>query len=66
MRHTRGVWRRLRSRTLAPRRPAVFTDQWPLVIVTVLVLLAGIALAVWGVVEAAGWLHYPSLHNVVD
>ena len=60
------MWQRLRSRTLAPRRPAVFADQWPLVFVTVLVLLAGIALAVWGLVEVAGSLHYPSPDNVVD
>jgi len=51
---------------MAPRRPAVFPDQWPLVIATVLMLLVGIGLAVWGVMEVAGFLHYPSLHNVVD
>jgi hypothetical protein len=44
----------------------VFGDQWPLVAVTVLVLLAGIVLAVWGVVVAVGSVHYPLLHNVVD
>jgi hypothetical protein len=44
----------------------VFPDQWPLAMATVLMLLVGIALAVWGVVEATGSLHYPSLHNVVD
>jgi len=60
------VWRRWRSRTIAPRRPAVFADQWPLVIATVLMLAVGIGLAVWGVMEVAGFLHYPSLHNVVD
>jgi hypothetical protein len=60
------VWRKLRSRTFAPRRPAVSPDQWPQVIITVAVLLAGVALAVWGLVEVAGWLHYPSLDNVVD
>jgi hypothetical protein len=51
---------------MAPRRPAVFPQQWPLVVVTVLVLAAGIALAVWALVEVSGSLHYPSLHNVVD
>jgi hypothetical protein len=60
------VWRRLRSRTFAPRRPAVFPDQWPLVVATVLMLVIGIALAVWGLVEATGSLHYPSVPNVVD
>ncbi|MFL5843893.1 MAG: hypothetical protein ACJ762_04300 [Solirubrobacteraceae bacterium] len=60
------MWRSLRSRTFAPRRPAVFPEQWPLVIATVIVLLAGLALAVWGVVEVVGSLHYPLLHNIVD
>jgi hypothetical protein len=32
----------------------------------VLVLLAGIALAVWGLVEVSGALGYPSVPNVVD
>ena len=51
---------------MAPRRPAVLRNQWPLVLVTALVLVAGLALAVWGVLEVAGSLHYPSLPNVVD
>lgn len=66
MRHTAAVWRRLRSKSLAPRRPAVETHQWPLVIATVLMLVIGIALAVWLVVEVTGTLHYPSATNVVD
>jgi hypothetical protein len=41
------MWRRLRSRTMAPRRPAVYSDQWPLVAVTVLVLVVGIGFAAW-------------------
>ena len=53
------MWRRLRSKSMAPRRPAVFSHQWPMVVVTALVLLGGIALAVWGVVELSGALHYP-------
>lgn len=53
------MWRRLRSRTFAPRRPAVFPYQWPLVIATLLILVIGIALAAWGVMEAVGSLHYP-------
>lgn len=40
------MWRRLRRRTFAPRRPAVFPEQWPLVLVTAVLLLAGLALAV--------------------
>ena len=46
---------------MAPRRPAVFRDQWPLVIVTALVLLAGIGLAVWGLVEMSGCVPYPAV-----
>lgn len=45
---------------MAPRRPAMLPEQRPLVFVTVLMLLVGIALAVWGVVEVSGSLHYPS------
>jgi len=40
------MWRRLRRRTFAPRRPAVFPEQWPLLVVTVAALLAGIAVVV--------------------
>ena len=43
------MWRRLRRRTMAPGRPAVFPDQWTLVLVTVIVMLASIALALWAV-----------------
>jgi len=51
---------------MAPRRSAVGPDQWPLVIATALMLVIGIALAVWLVVEVTGSLHYPFVHNVVD
>lgn len=51
---------------MAPRRPAVFPEQWPMVVVTVLVLIGGVALAVWGLVEVAGSLHYPSIVTAVD
>ncbi len=37
------MWRRLRRRSLAPRRPAVFGPQWPLLAVTVLAVLVGVA-----------------------
>ena len=40
-----GMWRRLRRRTMAPRRPAVFPDQWGLVLVTAIVIAGGIAVA---------------------
>jgi hypothetical protein len=41
------MWRRFRSKSMAPRRPAVFPGQWPLLIVSLLVLAAGVGLAVW-------------------
>jgi hypothetical protein len=37
------VWARFRRRSLAPRRPAVFPEQWGLVLVTALAVLGGIA-----------------------
>jgi hypothetical protein len=36
------VWKRLRRRTFAPRRPAVFPEQWGLVLVTTLAVALGI------------------------
>jgi hypothetical protein len=41
------MWRRLRSKSMAPRRPAVFPEQWPLVALTAIVVLAGIAIVAW-------------------
>jgi hypothetical protein len=41
------MWKRVRRRTFAPRRPAVFSDQWGLVLVTVLVLAGGVALVAY-------------------
>ena len=41
------MWRRLRRRTMAPRRPVLFPDQYALAIVTVVVLLASVALVFW-------------------
>lgn len=40
------MWKRFRRRTFAPRRPAVFPEQWGLVLVTALALLGGLALVV--------------------
>jgi len=37
------MWRRLRRRTFAPRRPAVFPEQWGVVLVTALAIATGIA-----------------------
>jgi hypothetical protein len=45
------MWRRLRRRTFAPSRPAVFPEQWGLVLVTTLAIVGGIvavAYALWG------------------
>jgi hypothetical protein len=39
------LWRRLRRKTFAPRRPLVFPEQWGLVLVTALALGLGIWLA---------------------
>ncbi|MFL5819271.1 MAG: hypothetical protein ACJ76S_01110 [Solirubrobacteraceae bacterium] len=40
------MWRRLMRRTFAPRRPPLFMEQWALALVTVVLLGAGIALAI--------------------
>jgi len=44
------MWKRVKRRTFAPRRPAVFPEQWGLVLVTVIALAAGIALVVYALV----------------
>jgi hypothetical protein len=42
------MWRRLRRRTLGGAgRPAVFPEQWPLVVLTALAIAAGIAVVIW-------------------
>ncbi len=40
------MWRRFRRRSFAPRRPAVFPEQWGLVMVTLLAIAGGVALVV--------------------
>jgi hypothetical protein len=40
------MWRKLRRRTMAPSRPAVYPDQVGLVVFTVLALVVGIYAAV--------------------
>ena len=40
------MWSRFRRRSLAPRRPAVFPEQWGLVLVTALLVLGGVAAVV--------------------
>ncbi len=46
------MWRRLRRRTMAPRRPALFTEQYALALATALVLLAGIGAVVYALLRA--------------
>jgi hypothetical protein len=45
------MWRRFRRRSFGPRRPAVFEEQWPLVIITLLVIAAGVAVVVAGLLS---------------
>jgi len=40
------VWKRLRRKTFAPRRPAIFPEQWGIVLVTVLAVALGFAAVV--------------------
>jgi len=40
------MWKRHRRRTFAPRRPAVFPEQWGLILVTSLVVALGVAAVV--------------------
>ena len=41
------MWKRFRRRSLAPRRPAVFPEQWPLVVLTAIVVIAGVAACIY-------------------
>ena len=41
------MWRRLRRRTMAPRRPLLFPGQYALALVTFVVLLGSIAFVLW-------------------
>ena len=43
------MWRRFRRKSLAPRRPALFEEQYALALVTAILLLAGVAIALWAV-----------------
>jgi hypothetical protein len=40
------MWRRHRRKTFAPRRPAIFPEQWGLVLVTALAIALGIVCVV--------------------
>jgi len=41
------MWRRLRRRSLGPRKPAVWPGQYALATVTLIVLVASVAYALW-------------------
>jgi len=41
------MWRRFRRRSLAPRRPVLFMEQWALAALTAIALVGGIAAVVW-------------------
>jgi hypothetical protein len=41
------MWARFRRRSMAPRRPLLFREQIPLAIVSVVVLVAGVAFFVY-------------------
>jgi hypothetical protein len=43
------MWRRLRRRSFAPRRPLIFPEQYGLVLVTALVLVAGVVIVILAV-----------------
>ena len=40
------MWRRLRRRTMAPSRPAVYPEQVGLVLLSVLAIVAGVYIAI--------------------
>ncbi len=40
------MWRRLSRRSLAPRRPVLFMEQWALALVTAATLVIGIGFVV--------------------
>jgi hypothetical protein len=41
------MWHRVRRRTMAPRRPALFPQQYGLALVTAILLLGGLAVVLW-------------------
>ena len=41
------MWRRVRRRTMAPRRPALFPQQYGLALVTAILLFGGLAVVLW-------------------
>ena len=45
------MWRRLRRRTMAPRRPAVYPEQWGLVLLVAIGTVAAIGFVLWMVLR---------------
>ena len=43
------MWRRVRRRTMAPRRPLLYPRQYALALVTVILLVGSVALVLWAV-----------------
>ena len=41
------MWRYVRRRTMAPRRPLLYPGQYALALVTAILLLIGVAIALW-------------------
>ena len=41
------MWRRVRRRTMAPRRPVLFPGQYGLALLTAVALLFGLAVVLW-------------------
>ena len=41
------MWRRLRRRTMAPRRPLLFEGQYALALVTAIVLVGSLTFVAW-------------------
>jgi hypothetical protein len=46
------VWKRFRRKSFAPRRPAVFPEQYGLVMVTAVAILLGLAAVVLVLTQA--------------
>ena len=46
------MWRRVRRRSMAPRRPVLFPEQYALATVTAIVLLIGLAIFVYLLLSA--------------
>jgi hypothetical protein len=45
------MWRRLRRRTMAPRRPVLFPEQYALALATLLAIVAGIGVVVYSLIR---------------